>query len=131
MGSSPRSRDDSLLRRLRRRKLGHVRAGGADALVAFVAEGEVSPPPVLARIRAGTEMRWYPIEGGHLVKWPWQGSAPDTKHFRVEPGGWDHEHCSACNATIEVDEGCWVTERGSFFVVCEACRRRIRRLGKG
>jgi hypothetical protein len=131
MGKSHRSPDDALLHRLRRRKFAHVRASGADALVAFVPDGAASPPAVRARIHGGTEMRFYPVEGGQLVKWPWQGPSPDPEHFWVEAGGWDHEHCAACNATIAVDAGCWITPHGSFFLLCEACHRRLKRLSAG
>jgi hypothetical protein len=131
MGKSRRSRDDALLQRLRRREFAHVRAIGADALVAFVPDGAEVPPPVRERIHRGAEMRFYPVAGGQMVKWPWQGDSPDPEQFRVEAGGWDHEHCAACNATIEVDAGCWITRHGSFFVLCEACHRRLNRLKAG
>jgi hypothetical protein len=128
MGTSERSPNDELLQRLRRRKFSHVCAGGADALVAFIRDNAGSPAPVRARISDGAEMRFYPVKGGQIVKWPWKGSSPDPKYFRVAAGGWDHEHCTACNATIKVEVGCWITRRGSFVLLCEACHRRMKRL---
>ena len=130
MARSQRFRDDSLLHKLRRRKLSHVRAAGADALVAFVSDRDEAPLAVRDWLDRGLEQRWFPVEGGQLVKWPYQGQSPDPRHFRVEAGGWDHEHCSACSATIRVNQGCWITPYASFFLLCEGCYRRMKRLGK-
>ncbi len=74
--------------------------------------------------------RLYPADSGYLLKWPYQGQAYDPNLFRIELGGWDHEHCSVCDATIEVDEVCWITKRGSFYVLCRPCHRRLTRLGR-
>jgi hypothetical protein len=128
-GSAAEQRD-ALLRKLRRRKFSHMRVVGADALVAFVPnEGEVAPA-IRERLNLLGDQRLYPTEGGHLVKWPHQGEPFDPQQFRLEAGGWDHEHCSVCNAAINVNEACWITERGSFVVLCTACQRRLARLGR-
>jgi hypothetical protein len=117
-----------MLRKLRRRKFSHVRVAGADALLAFVPnEGEVAPA-VRERLNLPCDQRWYPTDAGHLVKWSHQGEPFDSQEFRLEAGGWDHEHCSVCNDTIRVNEECWITERGSFVVLCRACHRRLARL---
>jgi hypothetical protein len=96
MVSSRRPRDDSLLRKLRRRKLCHSEVLGADALVALVPEHGTVPPVVKDWLGKEVEQRWYPVSGGHLVKWPYEGQPPDPEHFRVEAGGWDHEHWGKC-----------------------------------
>jgi len=116
-----------LLRRLSRRKLGRVTAAGADALVAFVSDSGKTGRSIRRWIDGGGESRWYPVAGGHLVKWPYKGQPPDG-NFRVEVGGWDHEHCSTCNGNIAVGEYCWITRRGSFFIVCRKCKRRMSRV---
>ena len=128
MVSSRRPRDDSLLRKLRRRKLCHSEVLGADALVAFVPEHGTVPPVVKDWLGKEVEQRWYPVSGGHLVKWPYEGQPPDPDHFRIEGRGWDHEHCSACSRHIPVGGGSWITPRGSFFCLCEGCYRRMKRL---
>jgi hypothetical protein len=62
-----------------------------DALVAFVATGARPTPEVQDQIDARPSVRWFPTEGGHLVKMPYQGGPVPMEHFTVEPGGWDHD----------------------------------------
>ncbi len=114
-----------LLRSLRRRRFERVRFKGCDALVAWVPEGQPAPNVVQAGIETGTDMRIYPIKGGYLFKWPYMGAAGPLEGFRVEVGGWDHEHCSACNRNIEIDGTAWLTARGSYFQLCPYCYRRV------
>jgi hypothetical protein len=121
---------DALLRGLRRRRFCRVRVAGADALVAFVPDAGEVAPALRERLRAPCDQRLYPTPGGHLVKWPYGGESYDPKVFRLEPGGWNHEHCWVCNATLCVDETCWITARGSFFVLCKGCQRRLGRLAR-
>jgi hypothetical protein len=130
-GDAESAQRDAILWSLRRRKFTKVQAAGADALVTFSPEG--TKPRVAFEYMtylAGIQ-RLYPTEGGWLLKWPYQGQAFDPALFRIEPGGWDHKHCSVCNASIQVDEVCWITERGSFYVLCRACHRRLARMGRG
>ena len=97
-------------------------------MVAFVPnEGEVAVA-IREKLRVPCDQRLYPTEAGHQVKWPYQGEPFDPSHFRLEIGGWDHEHCSACNGTIKVKEIAWITRRGSFYVLCRSCHRRRNRL---
>ena len=113
------------------RKFSHVRAAGADALVRFVRKDETLPPAVKARVDAWGISRWYPVKGGFMLKCPYQGQSFDPDHIQIEDGGWDHEHCDVCSATINVGVGCWITRRGRFIVLCEKCHRRVLRMIKG
>jgi hypothetical protein len=130
LGKADNEQRDLTLRKLRRRRFRHVRAAGVDALVAFVTQGEDPSAPVREHLARPEDQRWYPVEGGHLVKWPYEDEPFDATYFRVEAGGWDHEHCSACNRTIAAEQSCWITERGSFFVLCDGCRRRVTNLSR-
>jgi hypothetical protein len=121
------SDDDSLLRKLRRRVFCRVQVAGADALVAVLANQSEEPPAFRAMSELAGYQRLYPTESGFVLKWPYQGQAYDPNVFRLEPGGWDHEHCSACEASIKTNETCWITKRGSFYVLCKLCGRRLKK----
>ena len=77
-----------------------------------------------ARLNAPVPSRWYPVKGGHLVKWLHDGSEPGEGCW-VEAGGWDHEHCDGCTPTIKVNGTAWVPLRGSFSRLCPYCYRRV------
>jgi hypothetical protein len=115
-GGAPNQRD-LLLRKLLRRKFARAHVGGADALVAFVPNQGECDAAIRERLKLPFEHRWYPTESGHLVKWPYEGEPFDPQQFRVEERGWDHEHCSACQASLGTNVNCWITKRGSFFVL--------------
>ena len=92
-----------------------------DALVAFVPEGQRPTQPVQAQLDARGYQRWFPTEGGHLVKMPYQGDSVPMEHFHVELGGWDHDHCEACGGRIEAGAECWATREADFKLVCDTC----------
>lgn len=96
-----------------------------DALVAFVATDTQPAPAVQEQLDARGNSRWYPTEGGHLVKMPYQGDPVPMEHFRVEPGGWDHEHCDRCGGRVVVGERIWVTSNADFAVLCGNCYEAI------
>ena len=123
-----RTVDRRLLWRLRRRQFDRFRFVGNDALVARVFNGSPVPPEVQARLDEGEPSRWYPVEGGYLIKWRYDGVEVVKEGFRVETGGWDHEHCDACHRTIPVGGTCWLTLRGSFYQLCPYCYRRLAQL---
>src|SRR5262245_56327651 len=101
-----------MLRRFRRRRFERFRFAGSDALVARVPDGGAAPrPPEHVDTRS---MRIYPVRGGHLFKWEYDRADGPVEGFEVEPGGWDHEHCDACDRTIAVGGIVWLTVRGSF-----------------
>ncbi|HEV2296791.1 MAG TPA: hypothetical protein VGR35_23315 [Tepidisphaeraceae bacterium] len=97
-----------------------------DALVAFVATGGKPAPAVQEQIDARGQSRWYPTAGGSFVKMPYQGDPVPMEHFRVEPGGWDHEHCDQCGERIEVQQECWITSDADFALICDSCYRKLR-----
>jgi hypothetical protein len=97
-----------------------------DALVAFVATGGKPAPAVQEQIDARGQSRWYPAAGGSFVKMPYQGDPVPMEYFRVEPGGWDHEHCDQCGGRIEVHGECWITSDADFGLICDSCYRKLR-----
>ena len=118
--------DDSLLTRLRKDDLRQVPMPVIDALVAFARTGEQPDPAVQEQLDARGRSRWYPTEGGHFVKMPYQGDPVPMEHFRVEPGGWDHEHCDGCGGRVNPGEECWVTGEADFELICDTCYRKLR-----
>ena len=118
-----------LLRALRRRRFDCFWFAGSDAQVALVPDGGALPPAVQAKLAERVPSRWYPVEGGHLVKWPWQGGPVPGAGFGVEVGRWNHEHCDACDRTIAVGGTVGLTVRGSFYKLCPYCYRRLTNLG--
>ena len=123
-----KSRNDErsdLLRKLAGRRFLHRRFAGLDALVACLPDKKPFPPSVQARIDEGPPNRWYPVEGGYVVKWPHDGSHLESADFSVEAGGWDHEHCDACNRTIRVGGLAWITARAPYYALCRYCFRRL------
>lgn len=100
-----------------------------DALVVFVPEGQDPPPDVQQVLDEIGPQRWYPEEGGHVVRCPYVVHTFDEKLFKVEKGGWDHEHCDACSGTIDVGQSCWVAEahEGYGYLICDDCYQKMRR----
>ncbi|MBN1319642.1 MAG: hypothetical protein JXA87_02270 [Thermoleophilia bacterium] len=92
-----------------------------DALVAFVATDAQPAPEVQYQIDGRPSVRWFPTEGGHLVKMPYQGDPVPTEYFSVEPGGWDHEHCDRCGGIVKTGEKVWVTSDADFALICGKC----------
>ncbi len=84
---------------------------GQDALVARLPQEGPAPPAVRALIDDRPSVRIYPVEGGHLYKWRHLGGGTPGEGFAIESGGWDHEHCDACNRMIGVGATAWLTER--------------------
>ena len=128
MHKGPSTEQLAQLRKFRRRKFNRARVLNTDALVAFLPSPGSIPAEVEERKELAAEMRLYPAQDGYWLKWPYDGSSFDPNLFHVESGGWDHEHCSSCNATIGVNKVCWITERGSFVILCDACHRQLDRL---
>jgi hypothetical protein len=117
-----------LLRRLRRRRFDRIRFRPLDAVVIRVSDSAPMPPSVQERFDSGQPSRWYPAEGGtHLVKWPHAGGALPEGHW-LEPGGWDHEHCSGCDRHIRPGRTFWQTAAGTCYWLCPYCYRRLRQL---
>lgn len=92
------------------------------ALVTFVADGPECPPAVELAMR-GHPARWYPQTGGHRVLILYEGGKYDAETFRIEPEAWDHEHCDVGGERIPPMTLCYVTKRGRYIALCEACYR--------
>lgn len=117
-----------LLRRLSGRRFDRIRFRALDALVTQVTDSTPPLPAMQAKIQEGAPQRWYPVEGGYLVRWPHTGGAAAPGGFWIEPGGWDHEHCDGCNRPLNAGRTFWQTARGSCFWLCPYCYRRSRQL---
>jgi hypothetical protein len=117
---------DRVLRRLRGRKFERIRYRAQDALVAPVPAS--GPSRGIRAAIAGADCRYYPRKDGtYVVKWPYAGGAP-PRGARIERGGWDHEHCAACERHILPGRTFWQTARGSCFWLCPYCYRALRAL---
>jgi hypothetical protein len=96
-----------------------------DALVSFVPDGQDPPQQLQDQLDQRGHARWYPVEGGHRVKMPFQGADPPPGPFEIERGGWDHDHCDNCNANIHVGEEFWKTMDEDFAVFCTSCYGKL------
>lgn len=99
-----------------------------DALVVFVPKGKSLPPEVKSVLDEAGPQRWFPVEGGNIVKCPHVVDTYDESIFKLEKGGWDHEHCDSCGHTINNGDYCWIAEKADdFFLICDACYRELKR----
>jgi hypothetical protein len=96
-----------------------------DALVSFVPDGSAPSSELQNQIDLRGYCRWYPIEGGHLVKVPFQGAEPPDGPFRIESKGWDHDHCDACESDVHAGDIVWCTTDANFGMICNACYDRL------
>jgi hypothetical protein len=119
---------DATLRKLRLRKFSGFYYTPQDAIIAIAPVPGGPAPPVREKLDEPFPHRLYPIDSGFLVKWPYQGEDYDPRHFQIERGGWDHEHCEACNAVIRIDDECWYTEGDSTSILCGTCYDRMSKL---
>lgn len=119
---------DATLKRLHRMSFRGVYLKPHDALVAAAPVPGGPAPPVRARLDVPFPHRLFPVDSGFLVKWPYEGESYDPAHFRVEHGGWDHEHCDACGSTIGAGAECWFTEGESTSILCGPCYDRVSEL---
>lgn len=119
---------DQVLHGLRGRGFDCVPFCGLDAVVIRVPDDAPEPPPAV-RDRHASQLPWrlYPVEGAHLVKWPYTGGAV-PEGCTVEPGGWDHEHCDGCNGHINTGQSFWQTVDEPCTWLCEACYRLLQTL---
>jgi hypothetical protein len=97
----------------------------ADALVVFIPEGKEPPPEVKKVLDESGPQRFYPKDGGNLVKCPAVVENFDKNLFTIEKGGWDHEHCDNCGTTIDVGESYWVSETDEIIFICNGCYRKL------
>jgi len=99
---------------------------GSDAAVVFVPEGQSPAPEVRTALERGGRQRWYPVAGGHMAKIEFHAAAGSEHLFQLEKGGWDHEHCDFCNASIPIGQTCWTTADRDFVVFCEECYSKLK-----
>jgi hypothetical protein len=66
-----------------------------------------------------------PSEDGWYVSEPYTGQEYDAEMFLVCVGGWDHEHCSVCNAHIEPGDDYWESDDPCRLELCLACHERL------
>jgi len=96
-----------------------------DALEVFVPAGAEKDPALNEVLNRTGFSRWFPVDGGHRVLVLYEGGDYDTNRFSLIQGGWDHEHCTRCNSSIEPMTLCWVTREGPYIVLCESCHLTV------
>jgi hypothetical protein len=67
-------------------------------------------------------------DGGewHMSR-PYRGEPFDPEEYELREGGWDHEHCDVCSATVEEGMSYWpnVDPDAGHVDLCEACYPRV------
>jgi hypothetical protein len=123
--SEPAEERDRVLQSVCGRRFDPIPYQGLDAVVIRVPDDAAEPPPAV-RERHARRLPWrfYPVEGAHLVKWPHTGGEV-PEGCTLEPGGWDHEHCDACNGHICAGESFWQTADEPCVWLCAACYRQL------
>jgi hypothetical protein len=64
-------------------------------------------------------------EAGLFASQPYHGETFDESRFRVVRGGWDHDHCYVCFATILPGDEWWVVDSGDEVGLCQKCYSRL------
>jgi hypothetical protein len=61
---------------------------------------------------------------------PYTGGPFDPEEYELREGGWDHEHCDVCWATVTDGMAYWpnVDPAAGHVDLCEACYSRVMRL---
>jgi hypothetical protein len=96
-----------------------------DALSVFVPHGGESDPTISEQHARVGFSRWFPVEGGHRVLFPYEGGDFDASRFSIEHEAWDHETCKICRAHIPSMTLCWVTQDGPYVILCSACQQEL------
>jgi hypothetical protein len=112
---------DRVFQSLRGRRFDCIPFRSLDAVVIRVPDDTAEPPPAIRDRHADRKpLRLYPVDGAHLVKWPYTGGeVPDG--CTIEPGGWDHEHCDGCNGHINPVQSFWQTVDEPCTWLCSEC----------
>jgi hypothetical protein len=66
-----------------------------------------------------------PIEGGRVVSQPYRGEPFDPTLYRLDPGGWNHDHCCVCGATVLPGDEWWTSLPPDDVGLCLACHARL------
>lgn len=96
-----------------------------DAIETFVPAGQEEDEIIEEYSERTGTSRWYPVEGGHRVIFPYLDEEYDSSRFKIMKGAWNHEHCDGCGDTIEASEKCWVTESEPYALLCEKCYEKL------
>jgi hypothetical protein len=103
----------------------------SDALVAMVPAGQESDAWLMAVMEQNNQARIYPVEGGHLYKFPYQGGEEfDPDLFKIERDAWDHEHCDVCQERISAGDRFWASSEEPYALLCTRCSTELLAFGK-
>jgi hypothetical protein len=111
---------------------------GTDAAVLIIPER--IPQAELENMFGGLvgEHRFYPTETGWTIRFPYwyvleffggNEAEMNAGNFTREEKGWDHEHCSFCQARIMVGDLCYTTDQGEggCYIVCNECATKCKK----
>ncbi|TWT85405.1 hypothetical protein Pla123a_02120 [Posidoniimonas polymericola] len=127
-GSNP---SDELLQSLSGRRFDQIHFRGLDAVVVRMpADADEPPQAVVDRHASQQPLRYYPVEGGHLARWPHTGGEV-PEGCTLEEGGWNHEHCDACNGHIDAGHSFWQTADDPCVWLCDSCYEKLPGLTDG
>lgn len=101
-----------------------IRFPKLDALSIFIPTGQESDKTAQDMTDKIGYCRWYPVEGGYNVLFPFQDQSYDETRFKIEKDGWSHEHCKICNTSISAMTSCWATKKEPYVLVCETCYKK-------
>lgn len=129
--TGPSESQEDVLQNLRAEMFQETSFPGMDALVAFIPKGQDIPSEVKQIVDDAEAGRWFPHEGGWKVVCPYTGQDFNSDLFAVENGGWEHEHCDACQGTISVGDSCRVAQTpDECFVICGNCYSKLETKGE-
>jgi hypothetical protein len=93
-----------------------------DALSTFLPNGTEPDSSFREVAQRQSQSRWFPVEGGHRVLFPYDGEHYDGHRFVLEYGAWDHEHCDLCRGHIGSMVLCYVTcPDFPYVLLCADC----------
>jgi hypothetical protein len=62
---------------------------------------------------------------GWVASCRYRGQSYDARRFRMQPRGWDHEHCYLCMAHILVDDVYWENLGKDEVCLCDLCHQHF------
>jgi hypothetical protein len=99
----------------------------SDALTVFIPKDQKPSSEVQKVLEEAGPQRWFPQEGGHLVKIPNAFDSYDNTVFKLEKNSWDHEHCDKCGTMINSGELCWAAEaNNNTYLFCDNCYQNLK-----
>jgi hypothetical protein len=83
----------------------------------------------LARLEDARRLKYhrqpYAAEDMLIAREPNDGRPFDTSRFRLIKGGWDHDHCYICTATISPGDAWWAAEPPDKVGLCPDCHAQL------